>query len=714
MMMTIIQKLIQFFSLKKYSKELRLSPLFIETSVSILAGLFMFIWGVIFFSNPLYQFSLFTKVRNAGISLTREEKFFSDIYCIGIDPEARMTLIDEEGSFTQFDLIADALNVINTYAETEKEKRIIIGIDYAFAVPESVRPFNNIRKALAAMPPNVFVVFGGLLVSRPDTLTMFRSRLMEDQLIDPLYNVDSSLIDRIFVGSIHYDRGSIRSGFENEEDIKAAIGYYPLLYLGIKSFSSLPLAMYIAGEIMEQAEDGRYDFYTDFGEGLSMFPDPEGMNKKLKNRLGKDLGDLGRQLYYNFFTGKGIARFKNHFMWLSAVSPRFENSTMGLTNYFSMDIVKKEKSPSKTEYFFITQSVMPEFLLGEGEENDVIQTPATGKNPFTYENETVMGVMSHITALSNLKHRYFITQVPDWLMILVSCIVVIIVFIFSWSKDLGKSMLFSILVVFLYVAFSFLFFCLGFFLPVTNAFAFSLMVFGLVAILRFILTTNKYELYEMVASRVFSANHMEKLRDQADWKQPKVIENAVILVLFPRKFPDFGKTEEEAQHYTKIYDKFLSLVFKTIENNDGNHLVLSMDGILGFWNIPVKDEESEKKAFACARQCLSLVGEWQTYIDRFYKGKGQTYTASFDICLHWCDCYAGCIGTGNAINYSINGFGINFAIEATLFQTGDKLNTLFLSREFYKKLQKTTEINEDDFEELSYNENILYSWKFTT
>ena len=218
----------------------------------------------------------------------------------------------------------------------------------------------------------------------------------------------------------------------------------------------------------------------------------------------------------------------------------------------------------------------------------------------------------------------------------------------------------------------------------------------------------------MVASRVFSATQMEKLRDEADWKQPKIIEDAVILVLFPRKLPDFGKTEEEAQRYTKIYDKFLSLVFKNIENHEGNHLILSMDGVMGFWNVPVKAEDSEKKAFMCAQQSLNLVGEWQEYIDRLYKATKQAYTASFDICLHYCECYAGCTGAGNSMNYSISGFGINFAIEATLFQTGDKLNTLILTSEFYNKLKDVYNISEDEFEQISYNNTKLYTWKFTT
>ncbi|MBN2443592.1 MAG: hypothetical protein JXJ04_19690, partial [Spirochaetales bacterium] len=417
--MKTIQKLIHYFSLRKYSRELRLSPLFIETSVSILAGLFMFIWGVIFFSNPLYQFSLFTKLRNSFLTPHRVESFLSDIYCIGIDPEARMALIDEsaENGFTQFDLIAEALKVINAYAETKKDKRIVIGVDYVFAVPESMKPFDNILNALIAMPPNVFVVLGGSLVKRPDTLTTFRARLMNEQLIDPLYDIDASIIDHLFVGSIHYDRGSIRSGFDNEEDIKAAIGYYPIFSTGLKSFASLPLAMYIAGEVMEQQEDGSYDFYTDFGEGLSMFIDMDNMNEKLKKSLRKNLTNLEHQLFYNFFTGHDISQFKKHFMWLSAVSPHFENSSMGLSNYFNMPYIKKEETKGDAEFFFITQSEMPEFFLSDGEPNDVILTPATGKNPFTYEYNTVMGVMSHITALSNLKHHYYVDQVPSWLYI---------------------------------------------------------------------------------------------------------------------------------------------------------------------------------------------------------------------------------------------------------------------------------------------------------
>jgi hypothetical protein len=708
----IIHRLKNLITLRKYSKELRLSPLFIETTVSILAGLFMFIWGVIFFSNPLYQFSLFTKMRNMMIPNKQVEKYLSDIYCIGIDPETRLALMDDGGGITTYDIIAETLRVVNDYARQNGKKRIVVGIDYAFVAPESTDVFHEMIHVLGEMPENMFVAFGGLLIRRPDTITTLRAHLLDDKIFWPLTDREPSLGDRLFIGNLHSAKGSIRSGFESEEDIKAAIGYFPLMIWDWKAFCSMPLTMYIAGEVMEQQEDGMYDFFTDFAEGISRFADGSSIISRLEQKTGKRYHELGRQLFYNFFTARDIIDFKNNYIWLSAISSHFDNSSQGLHNYFHQPFINKKESDSRAEYFFISQSVMPEFLLAPGEENDVVLTPATGENPFTYEYNTVMGVMSHITALSNLRHRFYIDQCPDWLFVIISILIIGAVLVFSWTRDLGKSMLFSLVVIISFIFISFICFCFGFFIPITTPFALSLMTFGLVAIIRFILTTNKYELYEMVASRVFSASQMEKLRDVAEWKQPKIIQNGVIMVLFPRKLPDFGRTEEEATRYTRIYEKYLSLIFKAIENNDGNHLVLSMDGVLGFWNIPIIEEGSEIKAFTCARQCLQVVGKWQEYIDAQY-GKKNIYSASFDICLHVCECYAGCVGAGNNMNYSLSGYGINFAIEASLFQTGDKLNTLFLTKEFMGKISKQGEVNMAEFEKISYNNTELFSWKFT-
>ncbi|MBN1696813.1 MAG: hypothetical protein JW881_04810 [Spirochaetales bacterium] len=702
----------KIFSLRKYSKELKLSPLFIETTVSILAGLFMFIWGVVFFSNPLYQFSLFTKLRNMMIPESGAEAYLEDIYCIGIDPEARLAFMAEDEGITYYDMIAEALDVIADYAENHGEKRVVAGIDYAFAAHEAAEVFGEMRRVLGGMPENMFVVFGGLLVRRPDTVTTLRSHLLEDRLYWPLTDIDPALGDRMFIGNLHVAKGSVRSGFENGEDIKAAIGYIPLMIWDRKTFCSMSLAMFLAGEVMEKQEDGRYDFFTDFAEGISRFAEESDIERRLEQSTGKRYHDLGKQIFYNFFTGRDILEFKNNYIWLSTVSPRFENSSRSLDNYFGQPFIKKNDSASGVEYFFVSQSMMPEFLLESGEENDVVLTPAVGENPFTYEKKTVMGVMSHVTALSNLRHRFYIDQCPSWLMIVLSILVIGAVLFFSWTKELGKSLLFSFGVITVFILVSFVSFCFGCFIPITTPFAFSLMTFGIIAILRFILTTNRYELYEMVASRVFSASQMEKLRDVEEWKRPKVIPDGVIMAVFPRKLPDFGKTEEDATRYTSIYEKYLSLVFKAIEHHEGNHLVLGMDGVLGFWNIPLPEEGSEARAFACARQCLDEVGKWQTFIDAQY-GRKKAYIASFDICLHVCECYAGCVGAGSEINYSLSGSGINDAVEASLFQTGDRLNTLLVTKEFMDRLSAAGEVEARDFKELSYARIKLYQWKFT-
>jgi len=191
----------------------------------------------------------------------------------------------------------------------------------------------------------------------------------------------------------------------------------------------------------------------------------------------------------------------------------------------------------------------------------------------------------------------------------------------------------------------------------------------------------------MVAQRVFSAKQLERLKDESAWKEPAIVKNAIVMALFPRKFPDFGKTREEAQRYTDIYSKFLSIVFKAIENNDGNHIILSMDGVLGFWNIPEEQDGNASKAFKSACSCLDSVSDWQLYIDSRYEKKKNKYYASFDICIHSCECFAGCVGSGDSLDYSVSGAGINFAIETALSKISDRKNTLTLTKEFYSLIK---------------------------
>jgi hypothetical protein len=673
------------FNINKYEGDLKLSPLFLDTAISIFAGLFMFVWGVIFFSNPLYQFSIFMKVRNAFVSDAVADRALDRIYCVGVDPESKLALLDENEEFTNYDLIALSLSSISDYAQKHPDRRIVAGIDYAFAANENSDPFISMRNAIREMPANMFVVFGGLLIRKPETVSTLRISAIEKHLYDPLAEENGDVASRLFLGNIHVAEGDIRNGSDST-DKKAAIGYIPIVTWGESSqkhFFSLPFVMYVVGEVMARNTDGSYDFYTDFGEGMCGFDD-KGFLDKLERASGRSVAGLNTQIYYNFLSSKNLSSFKTHFFWLSSVSKRF-GEEKSIESYLNMPYINGSRE-EQVQYFFIAPSETPEFLLAPDEKNDMILTPATGVNEFTYEDEGVLGVTAHAHALSNMRHKQYIDNGPIWLSFLFLLVMISVVFFVSWKSSIQRSLLFTSIVIGLGIALSFVFFCAGVFIPITLPVALSLILFGAVSIGRFVYTTNKNELYEMVAARVFSPKQMEKLKVKKGWSEPRIVRNAVILALFPRKLPDLGSTVEEATMYTSVYDKYLDLVFKAIEKRDGNRITLSMDGVLGFWNIPVAEEGSVAKAYACAKDCVALIPEWQSYIDSAYGRKKQKYFASFDICLHTCECYAGCLGTGNIIDYSISGQGVSKAIESALFLTSDTLNTISLTVDFYKRL----------------------------
>ena len=613
--MKILKGISRLFQIRKYQKEMKLSPLFIETTVSIFAGLFMLFWGIIFFSNKYYQFSIFTKLRNEFVSIEKEEQALSGIYCMGLDAKYELILRDKNIDFTKYDMIADSISVISEYAEVHPEKRIVIGIDYAFTAKIGDNSFQRLILAVSNIPENLFIVFGGILLKQPENVAFLRPDLLETELIYPASDIakDPFLADRIFMANIHYIKGSIRSGFENEEEFKAALGYIPLYVHGQNIsflYSSLPFCMYVVGEIMEKTEQGRYDFWTDFAMGQVRFDSNTNIQSRIEQKVGKSFDELIKPQSYNFFTNKNINAFKQNFLWLSNHS-LFIDFSLPLEKYFKFRIATQLELEGREmtattrniEYFFIAPVDVPEFLLGEGDTNDIIITPASKRDEFANEIESVSGVMAHIVALSNLLNKFYINTAPDWLFIIFSFLMVGGVFFISWNNDLFKTIFYTFILIIFLIVLSFIFFLFGLFIPLSTPLALSVMVFALIAIGRFIYTTNKLELYELVASRVFSPSQMKKLKimqEKGDWRQAKIVQEGIIMAIFPKRLPDLGKNDEEAGAYTKIYEKYLKIIFDIIARYGGSHDTLSMDGVLGFWNVPVWEEGSISNfCFAC-------------------------------------------------------------------------------------------------------------------
>ncbi|MBN1409727.1 MAG: hypothetical protein JW969_02710 [Spirochaetales bacterium] len=710
--MKLLKSIRRAVSIRRYKGGMKLSPLIVETAASIFTGLFLFLWGVIFFSNPLYQQSLFMKIRNAFILEEKIEEHLSSIYCIGLDPESRLSFIDKDESYTDFDLIALALEEVRKHAVNHPEIKIVAGLDYAFASTMRKKPFSRCIEVLSQMPPNMFVVIGSVIIKRPDTMTTLRISLLENDLLEPLLEVDPSLEDRLFLGNIHVALGNIRSGFEEEDDKRAAIGYTPVLVSGAsipKYFTSLALTMFIVGEVMDRTDDGRYNFYTDFGEGFSVFDTRGPLITALEKKSGRSFESLMGRVYLNYFTGNDIADSPAHFIWLSNLSPVFENALGSLDMYFSQPFFKARNKNKSLEYFFIAPSQTPKFILQEGEENDIIFIPTSDKDPFTHEERGVHGVMSHVTALSNLRNCYYITEAPPLLNIGLLIILAGCVFIFNYRKSLGQSIRFTLIIILSFMLLAYILFMFGILLPVTVPIGFAIIVFGFVVTTRFIFTSRKDEIYETVALRVFSPSQIAQLKEDYSWHQPAIYKNAIMMALFPRKLPPIGKTKEEAERYAGIYEYYISTIQTIMEKFGGNHMPVGSDGLLGFWNVPEEEEGTLLKALACARECLSHVTQWQEYIHNNIPGSKKEYTATFDICLNKGACYAGCIGTGNLTTYSLSGDVINFTIEAALYRTRDLATSLILTESFYSEALDKFLIQNKEFKKTQYKNHTLYS-----
>lgn len=701
-----------------YRGEMKLSPLFIETTVSILAGFFLFLWGFIFFSNHLYQLSLYTKLRNMVVSEERVEEYMEDIHCISIDAEMRLVSEERIGELTDYYYIAQALDAIKDFAAAHPDQRVVTGIDFAFlsslaadeGPPQATDPLGDIIEVLAQMPENMFVVLGGILNMSQGTITTLHTDFLRESLIWPATEHDYDMENNYFVGNIHILEGAVRTGGEGSEDRMSAIGYFPLVTTVKKHFFALPVAMFIAGEIMEPVPEGQrlYDFWTDFFDGYSSFDDGSGFLTRFEKKTGRGFAEFASQFYYNFFTDRDITQFRYHYIPLSDIAPALKDEEVetdfkrGVEGYYrtlasiddSTEIEDLDFSDDGVEYFFISFGNMPDFLLGEGEENDLVVSPAAKRNPFTNEIEQVAGVMTHITALSNIRNRFYIEDDSLFVRILtavLAALVIASVLIFTWtSGDMKRALLFTVSVIAGYLIISIGCFAGGYLIKVKTGLAVSLIGFGGIAIFRFIYTATRHEMYELVAARAFTPAQLERLRERIDWKRPHIVEDAIILVLFPRNLPEIGQSTEEADRYTNIYNKYLELAFKTFEKYNGNRIVLSLDGVMGFWNVPAKSEDAVKKSFDCAREFISLLPEWQKYINRQYEkgAEEESYVAAFDICLNVCRCYAGLVGVGETRSYTLSGDELNETILSVLSMRGDVETTLFVTDDFYEALEE--------------------------
>ncbi len=721
-----IYKLKKKLEVKKFDKELKFESLFMEVSVSLLTGLFLIIWGLIIFSNNFYQFSYFTQLRNNLLTTNEVEEKLENINCIDIDPESILIFEDKNVPEVQYKLLAESIKSIRTYSEKNPGKRIVAGLDFAFLSKKDSTSYADLITEISVMPNNMFIVFGGIITDKSFSLKILRSDIYFD-IYRKVISQNKNLKNQLFIGSIHYQKGRIVSGLNTEEEIKAAMGYSPI----INNIYSLPLSMYIVGELLK---DTNYKFATDFIDGHSIFGDKkiydfvsnnqkESMkivNKELHNTIGKDLNYFraGFQ-FYNFFTGSDIKAFPKQYIPLSEISPSVNIMAMPLHEYKMY--VKSSNTFNNTEYFFIARTKMSTVIAGDGQ-NDIILTPASNKNPLTNEKNTTSGVISHITALSNIIHNDGFIIDSSKITYILLILVAIMVFIISWNTNLVRSIFFNSLIIFIVITVSFILFLFNIFVPIKSIVSTAFIIYALITLYRFLISKNSMNLHKTAFNSII-VNKPKKLVSEKEFVSPSVTKKGITFIIFPKKLPTGNKDSINAVIYKQVYNEYVSIISSIIKKYNGNYDNLAGNGILAFWNIFQEEESVYKKnlynSYTCAIKCMNSINSWQRSIDSLNNKDLSNFKATFDICLNIGDIYSGIVETDDRVNYIISGNSINESISILSPLLKDNINNVVLSKKFYTdilSLKKDHLELENDLrsfkKSLIKNETFLYK-KFT-
>lgn len=412
-------------SLRPYKRPVGGSDLIADTLSNILASLILVLVGGVLLTNSTYQFSIFTRLRNAFIGPAAAYERVANIRGVALDDETSLILGERPFPGGVYDAIAESLKSINDYAKTVPGRRVVVGVDYVLNSVEKEEEFDALAAALGGLEPNMLVVLGGALSQAGIGTGYFRSDIFRDLLMARLRKArGDAYVDRhIFIGNLHILKGNAVSGFQELEDTDIALGYLPAFdRSGVVNYS-LPFMMYMLGEIVPEQELGTNGFCISSQGYLRYDCD---VDPWLKPATGKVLADFSNTpLRFNFHSGNDLSedplgRF-NYFPIgrLSAALNADGLDLKGLRDAVDVNafpLMEQGIEPPenvKADYFIIYRTRSLGYVR-ENASDDVVVTPASGRDPFTGSIRTVSGAMTHITALSNLLKGEYIREAPTW------------------------------------------------------------------------------------------------------------------------------------------------------------------------------------------------------------------------------------------------------------------------------------------------------------
>lgn len=482
---------------------MNLEPLFIETGVSLLSGLFLLVWGMLFFSNPLYQLSLFTRVRNSIISPAVVEEELSDIYVIGVDPRAIMSFDTDPERNATYDMLAGGIQALSAYAlALEPDEKVIVGIDYVFLQGDE-NEVGRIVQTLARTPDNLTLIFGMTLEQSPGGLAAFGPEFLTRRITIPAISARNEFLQtvdpgelprfqipldrRILFGHLHLAEGTIRKGFDRSQE-NVAIGTVPLVTSGSEAhYPSLALMMYLVAN----TEPGT-DLYSDpFGGQIATGGESDyvsGLLTGMGNSGNWKPESYSRFTYLDFRSSRNFSAVPGHFAWLSDIAdPDPVSLRAGLE---SLPYLSISGEGAASQYFFIAPTSKAAYF-GETGPQDLVYTLASTTDTRTFEKAPVDGVTAHAQALSNMMHRPPIST-RTWPGLILTVLILGGMWFPVWKKSLFHGFAAVVTALGMVLAASFGFFAVfGLFIPVRGALTVIMITFAVISTLRFVITSRE-------------------------------------------------------------------------------------------------------------------------------------------------------------------------------------------------------------------------------
>lgn len=724
--------------------QVHVTPLVMETVVSILAGLFMMVWTMVLLSNDFYQLSLFTRLRNF---LAGENSIKQNIKVIDIDSNSELKAAEKfQDPGRKIRLLAEGISLLGQYAALQHNKTIISGLDFVILQkPDNAEAKNEAEKgkysfqerifkqelgamqvlaeSVAKLPDNVHLVFGGALQVHDGGYTFLRQDIIYNFMNTLLHNEmqkksgpssANNWKQRFWMGNVHYLEGKLKSGMESIDDVNAAVCYLPLSNTAVeinKFYLAMPFIMFLLAEILEKQPDKLPYLHCHHVDGHYSFDNPEKWQAADNFLNGRALSDYAKEsFYYNFHTNRDIKSFPLQYYSLQNYSSLFKP----LSRPFFIAVKQKEiaqaavlkkktagnkkdnKAESAVEFVFLAQCMSPVYL--EEGSQDIIISPAASQNPFTQIAEPVSGVMTHICALENLLDNNFIRRGKSPLILI--WFILILIFM-TWSTaflKLWKAALCLLGCFFFYMFGSFLLFCFFHsFYPVRSGLAIMLFFFSGLLLFRFVISLHNREVANLVLGRVMGRRSLEIFHREN--KLDHLVKEGIVLVLFPKTFP------EPDQSYQKIYQYYVNKSFYIIKHWGGHHDLLHHNGLAAYWLIEGKKSKTRQDLAACAESALMAALDFyresplmENYVRHQGSQEYQNYKSEYDIILHAGPFYRGVIQAGDGHDFVLSGKTLNQAIEQIFSQRNDDCSSLVLSRKFLKLIDHhKLEILEKEF-----------------